>query len=210
MCINLGSHLVWSTFKYASPDSTETQTLRKIYAWQNSEIARVIDKQKILYIWSPSWYLYFLTLYTFQFRVLARGCWYMLFGISSAHLHSSASIESPAIDRPLLQGSANSCTYVSSWEVLGAQDGVVVLYHFHLASICLWVYAWQHNNLIGREGWHSPTALWSNSVNLFKFFPQNLLTHAGCENIWKLYISIPVFSMTLIRASIMIVFLVCT
>ncbi|KAK3867731.1 hypothetical protein Pcinc_026825 [Petrolisthes cinctipes] len=52
-----------------------------------------------------------------KFRVLARGCWYMLFGISSSHLHSSSSIESPAIDRPLLQGSANACTYESVEDV---------------------------------------------------------------------------------------------
>lgn len=47
-----------------------------------------------------------------KYRVLAQGCWYMLFGISESSLHS-ASLDSPAQDRPLLEGGGNSYTYES-------------------------------------------------------------------------------------------------
>lgn len=58
----------------------------------------------------------FLT-FSFQYRVLAQGCWYMLFGISASSLHS-ATLDSPAQDRPLLEGGGNSFTYVSTWECI--------------------------------------------------------------------------------------------
>lgn len=48
-----------------------------------------------------------------KYRVLAQGCWYMLFGISSSSLHSANTVDSPNQDRPLLEGSGNSFTYES-------------------------------------------------------------------------------------------------
>nr|XP_045609278.1 diacylglycerol lipase-beta-like isoform X2 [Procambarus clarkii] len=48
-----------------------------------------------------------------KYRVLAQGCWYMLFGISAASLNSANSVESPSLDRPLLDSASNSFTYES-------------------------------------------------------------------------------------------------
>nr|XP_027221263.1 sn1-specific diacylglycerol lipase beta-like isoform X2 [Penaeus vannamei] len=52
-----------------------------------------------------------------KYRVLAQGCWYMLFGISSSSLESVSTIESPSQDRPLLANAANAYTYESMEDV---------------------------------------------------------------------------------------------
>ncbi|XP_066966714.1 diacylglycerol lipase-beta-like isoform X3 [Macrobrachium rosenbergii] len=48
-----------------------------------------------------------------KYRVLAQGCWYMLFGISLSSLNTSCTVESPSQDRPLLDNSSGSYTYES-------------------------------------------------------------------------------------------------
>lgn len=52
-----------------------------------------------------------------KYRVLAQGCWYMLFGISSSSLNSTCTVESPTQDRPLLDNSSGTYTYESLDEV---------------------------------------------------------------------------------------------
>ncbi|KAG0725122.1 Sn1-specific diacylglycerol lipase beta [Chionoecetes opilio] len=63
-----------------------------------------------------------------KYRVLAQGCWYMLFGISTSSLHSANSVDSPAQDRPLLEGSGNSFTYQSTPPVQESVDDVQVMF----------------------------------------------------------------------------------
>ncbi|XP_042236412.1 diacylglycerol lipase-beta-like isoform X2 [Homarus americanus] len=60
-----------------------------------------------------------------KYRVLAQGCWYMLFGISASSLDSASSVESPSQDRPLLDSTANSYTYESleDVQVTFSEDG---------------------------------------------------------------------------------------
>ncbi|KAK7068206.1 hypothetical protein SK128_005996 [Halocaridina rubra] len=48
-----------------------------------------------------------------KYRVLAQGCWYMLFGISSSSLNSANAVESPSQDHPLLENSSGTYTYES-------------------------------------------------------------------------------------------------
>nr|XP_053637011.1 diacylglycerol lipase-beta-like isoform X3 [Cherax quadricarinatus] len=63
-----------------------------------------------------------------KYRVLAQGCWYMLFGISAASLNSANVIESPSQDRPLLDSAANSYTYTSPSSVQESIDDVRVTF----------------------------------------------------------------------------------
>ncbi|XP_063858266.1 diacylglycerol lipase-beta-like isoform X4 [Scylla paramamosain] len=63
-----------------------------------------------------------------KYRVLAQGCWYMLFGISTSSLHSANSVDSPTQDRPLLEGSGSTYTYPSTPSVQESVDDVQVMF----------------------------------------------------------------------------------